>query len=86
MTPYDVDDQLLQNMARLQPLTPAPLRTARTRARCRAQLARIRRRSEHPARTARFVRRVLAPAVVLGLCALYVASLVGTALHLRGVL
>jgi hypothetical protein len=81
MTPYDVHDQVLQNLALLPPLTPDPARTARARARCRTQLACIQRRSQ-----ARFGRRMLAPAVVLGLCALYFASLLRTALTLRGVL
>jgi len=85
MTHHDAEDQVRQGLERLRPLTPDPARAARVRARCHAQLARVRRRKERSARTVGFGRRVLAPVVVLGLCALYIASLVGTALHLRSV-
>ena len=84
MMPYDAHDQMLQNLERLWPLTPDPAHAARVRARCRAQLARSQRRSEHTALIVGFGRRLLAPVIILGLCALYIASLVGTALRLRG--
>jgi hypothetical protein len=84
MTAYDVHAQVLQNLARLGPLgtlTPDPARAARVRARCRTQLQR---RSQHRTLPLRFRRRILARVVVLGLCAVYLASLVSTVLRLRG--
>jgi hypothetical protein len=85
LTHHDADDRLGQYLDRLPPLTPDSGRAARVRARCHAQLARGRRRAERSAHAVGIGRRVLAPVVVLGLCALYLASLVGTALRLRGV-
>jgi hypothetical protein len=82
---HDSDDQVRQDLARLRALTPDPARAARVRARCHARLARGRRRAERSTEAVGFGRRILAPAVVLGLCALYVASLVGTTLRVRGV-
>jgi len=85
MTHHDPDDRMREDLERLPRLTPDPARAARVRARCHAQLARGRRRAERSARAVWCGRRVFAPVVVLGLCALYIASLVGTALRLRGV-
>jgi hypothetical protein len=82
MTGYDVWDQLIQNLAELQALTPDPARTARVRARCHMQLARVRRHSEDERRSRETGRSLFAPVLVLGACAVYVASLVSTALHL----
>ena len=84
MTQHDTHDHMLQNIDRLRPLTPDPGRAARVRARCHARLSRSRRRSERAAMVAGFGLRVLAPVVVFGLCAVYLASLVGQALRLRG--
>lgn len=77
-------DQLLQPLAELRALEPDRARGERTRALCRARLARKARRSGRAAALGAFGRRVLAPAVVAGLGALYLASLVGHALRLRG--
>ena len=76
----DLQDHLLRD---LQPLAPDPARSTRVRARCRAQLARSRRRSGQNEAVAGLVRRLLAPAVVLAGCALYVASLVSSVRHVR---
>lgn len=76
-------ERVLEQLAALPLLTPDPLRAAHVRARCLSRLARGRREPEHVAGTPGFGRRVLAPAIVLVLCALYLASLVSTALHLR---
>jgi hypothetical protein len=85
MMPYNVHDQMLPNLERLLSLTPDPAHAARVRARCRAQLARRQRRSAHKAPIVGFGRRRFAPVIILSLCALYIASLVGTALRLRGI-
>jgi len=76
------DDQMLRNLGLLRPLSPDPQRGARVRARCRERLARnsaVRR----PA-CAGVVPRILAPVLVGGLCALYIAELVGAAIRLQG--
>ena len=83
MTPLDDRDPLLRELGRLRPLAPDPVRSARLRAKCHAQLARRRGRSEQNAAIGELVRRLLAPAVVLAGCALYVASLVGSVLRMR---
>jgi len=85
MTDHDAHDLIVENLKRLRPLTPDPARTTRVRAQCLAELARSQRRSERTALIGAFGRQVLAPVVVLGLCALYVASLVVNALRVRGV-
>ena len=81
----DDADEVRQDLERLQPLMPDLERAARVRARCRAQLVHRQRRSARRARIVGFGRRVLIPGVVLGLCALYVVSLVSTVLRLRSV-
>jgi hypothetical protein len=79
----DLEDHVPLALDRLQRLPPDPVHSARVRARCHAQLARSRRRSEQIAALAVGVRRLLVPAVVLAGCALYVASLVRTVLQVR---
>jgi hypothetical protein len=66
----------MDSLKRLMLLTPDPDRSELVRVRCRMQLKRNGRR-----RT-----RVLAPAVVGGVCLLYTAALVITTLRLEGVL
>jgi hypothetical protein len=77
-----LDNPLLTQLSRLAALTPDAERAARLRAQCRAQLAR-RLPAAHPPG---FVRRVLAPAIVLSVCGIYVLSLVSTVLQLTGAL
>jgi hypothetical protein len=79
----DDQDHVLHGLYRLQPLAPDPVRSTRVRARCRAQLARSVSRPGQTAAVAGSMRRLFAPAVVLAGCALYVASLVSTVLHVR---
>jgi hypothetical protein len=74
-------DPIAARLAPLRPLEPDPLRADRVRARCRARLASRERRSTRREVSAGIGRRVLTRAVVFGLGALYVASLVGTALE-----
>jgi transposase len=81
VTPHEESDRMLQHLAGLPPLSPDPARAARVRARCHRHLARGR-RSRKTATMPRFGRRHVAAVVVLGLCALYLASFVGTALRL----
>ena len=67
----------MDNLKRLMSLAPDADRSERVRVRCRMQLERNGRRK---------VVRVLAPAVVGGVCLLYTAALVITTLRLEGVL
>ena len=86
MTPPHTDDPMMRNLGRLRPLVPDPSHAERVRARCHAQLGRRQRRWERGALRAESTRRVLAPAVLGGVCVLYVAALVGTVLRLRDAL
>jgi hypothetical protein len=86
MTLSSAPDQVRHNLERLPPLLPDPARASQVRARCRAQLAHSQRRSERTALIVGFGRRVLAPGIVLGLCAFYVASLLSAALRLRNLI
>jgi hypothetical protein len=86
MTPAHTDEPMMRNLGRLRPLVPDPSHAERVRASCHAQLGRRRRRREHVAGLAESTRRVFAPAVLGGVCVLYVAALVGTVLRLRGVI
>jgi hypothetical protein len=76
----------MDSLKRLMPLTPDPDRSERVRVRCRTQLKRNGRRRTRIAVTKGFTARVLAPAVVGGVCLLYTAALVITTLRLGGVL
>ena len=84
MTVYDDRDLVMQDLARLQPLAPDPSHAERVRARCHARLERKQLRSERAALATSYARRILAPAVVGGVCVLYVAALVSTVLRVRG--
>ena len=89
MTSNDPDDARLERVGPLPCLAPDPERAGRTRARCRAQLERRRRRSTHMVSTVGFARRALTPVVVGGFCVffvLYVSALVTTTLRLQGAL
>jgi hypothetical protein len=79
MREHELDDHTLMQLSRLPALSPDAVRATRLRTRCRAQLAR---RARIPEPAPNFGRRVLAPVVVLGLCGIYVYSLVSAALHL----
>jgi hypothetical protein len=84
MTPDDTQDLVLQNLRALGLVAQDPDRSARISARCHAALARHSRPASQVAGTGCFGQRVLVPIGILGLCALYVVSLVRMALHLRG--
>jgi len=75
-------DESVRTLRQLQLLTPDATRAAQLRARCHARLARARTRTEPAPPEASFTRRVLAPAAVGCLCALYLASLLGNLLRL----
>jgi hypothetical protein len=83
MSGHELDDHTAHQLSPLAALSPDMVRAARVRARCRAQLA----RRAGPATTAPPVdRRLVAPVIVLALCAVYVYSLVSTAVHLTRLL
>lgn len=84
MTPPHTHDRMMQNLGKLRALVPDSSRAERVRARCHAQFGRGQRRWERAALITESARRVLAPAIVGGVCVLYVAALVGTVLRLRG--
>ena len=86
MTGNEELNALLPGLDRLMPLTPDAARAARVRAACHARLMRSRRRAQERTAVSQFGRRVVAPAVVLGVCGLYLASMVGFALRLRQLL
>ena len=69
------DDPVLRSISRLAVLTPDEERAAALRARCRARL----RRTRKPA-------RVLGPALLAGLCLLYLSALVLEVLRMPGAL
>ena len=75
---HDVSHHLV---SALPPLTPGLARAERVRARCCASLDRDRRRSRRLSAASRFVRHVVAPAILAGLFALYAADVVGITLR-----
>lgn len=81
----ETHDDLLRSLSLLPPLVPDAAHAHRVRTRCLVRLAR-RRGSEHAAPHQGLGQRILAPVIVLGFCAVYLASLVRTALHLRNML
>lgn len=76
-----LDEPVIPDLRCLPTLAMDPRRAARVRMRCRVHLARRARISEPPPP---FARRVLAPAVVLGACGIYVYALVSTVVRLTG--
>ncbi len=66
-------DPLLRSVSHLQVLTPDEGRAERLRARCRARLA-----QRAPANNPRFV-----PALITGLCLVYLSAIVHDVLRLR---
>lgn len=86
MTPRDAHDAGVAGLGELLRLIPDPERAERVRLRCRARLARSRRRTARRAAIGERAFRSLAPVVVGGVCVLYVIALVATTLRLEGVL
>ena len=76
-----VDEQMLERLAALSSPLPDPVRAARVRAHCCAELARRRRRSERMTAFARLSRQVIAPAGVAALCAACLADMIGIAVR-----
>ena len=70
----------------LAPLTPDPDRSERVRLRCRLQFERHGRRRTRVTKLVAFTERVLAPAIVGGVCLLYLVALVATTFRLEGIL
>jgi hypothetical protein len=83
MSGHELDDRMAQGLSHLAALSPDVVRSARVRARCRAQLAR---RTRPPTLAPHVGRRVVAPVIVLAVCAVYVYSLVSTAWQLTRLL
>jgi hypothetical protein len=82
MSFHAADDRLLQDLGRLQPLSPDPARAERVRAKCRAHLGR-RRPSE---RAATDLDGRLVTSVLVGcFCVVYVVDLIRMALRVYGV-
>jgi len=86
MTSCDSHDASAASLDGLLRLAPDPDRAERVRVRCRTRLGRSRRRTARMAVMTGRAWRLLAPAVVGGLCVLYLVALVATALRLEGVI
>jgi hypothetical protein len=86
MTTCDTGDPNVEGLKRLRSLTPDPMRADRVRLRCRAHLARSRRRQARNDVITGLAWRVLAPAIFGYFCILYLAALVAATLRLRGIL
>ena len=78
----DMDDGLLNHLAQLPPLMPDPVRAERVRARCRARVQ-IGGRWASLALPAAALNKYVAPAVLGGICALYLAAVVVIVIRLR---
>jgi hypothetical protein len=85
MSVQDDADPMLKDLERLQRFSPDPARSARVRARCRAQLERTR-PSERAARSPDADERLVTPVLVGCLCGVYVVTLVGLALRMYSLL
>lgn len=83
MTADNTCEAPVDELRRLQFLTPDPGRAERVRMRCHAQLDRSRSRQARTERVTGFSRRVLTPLIVAGFCLLYMVALVATTLRLR---
>jgi hypothetical protein len=75
-------DQTLELLARLEPLSPDPRRSVQVQARCRAQLARSRKRQATIDRMSEAGQRLLASAAI-GFCLIYLAALVATTVRVH---
>jgi hypothetical protein len=75
MTPNCVDDPILRQVSQLPVLTPSQRRADRVRARCRARLA-------PPAAK----KRQIVPALLAGMCLLYLSAVVHDVWQLRNLL
>jgi hypothetical protein len=79
-------DALERSLRQLPMIAPDPARADRLRARCLAELTARHRRAERAARRWDAAGRVLGPALVGGLCAIYLVAVIGNALRIHGVL
>jgi hypothetical protein len=86
MTTVDPDDPLLRNLRRVPMLSPDEARVERIRARCHAAIARQRVQLDRSARRAKFIARVLEPALVGGLGLIYLSAVIRDVLRLHGML
>lgn len=79
-------DAIERSLSQLPVIAPDPVRVDRLRARCRAELTDRHRRAQRAARQWSAAGRVLGPALVGGLCAIYLVAIIGNALRIHGVL
>ena len=86
MMPDTVTDALDRSLRRLPLIAPDPARADLLRARCRAELTGRHRRAQRAARRWDAAGQVLGPALVGGLCAIYLVAVIGNALRIHGVL
>lgn len=86
MMPDPVTDALDRSLRQLPMIAQDPVRVDRLRARCRAELTDRHRRARRAARRWDAAGRVLGPALVGGLCAVYLVAVIGNALRIHGVL
>ena len=85
MTPDTVTD-IDRSLRQLPRIAQDPVRADLLRARCRAELTDRHRRAQRAARRWDGAGRVLGPALVGGLCAIYLVAVIGNALRIHGVL
>ena len=85
MTPDTVTD-IERSLRQLPRVAQDPVRADLLRARCCAELTDHHRRAERTAPRWDAAGRVLGPALVGGLCAIYLVAIIGNALRIHGVL
>jgi hypothetical protein len=73
-------DLLFRNLARLPTAEPDVARTRRTQIRCHAAIAHQLWRAERASRRRQFGRQVIEPALVGGLCAIYLLAVIAEVL------
>jgi hypothetical protein len=81
----EAQDRLMQELGRLPVLEPDTERSARTRARCRAALARTQPLQAHPAWRVGIAAVVAEPVLVGALCLMYLAAVLQHAFRLHDV-
>jgi hypothetical protein len=78
-------DPMLRTLRRLPVLEPDTSRAERVRTRCRSTIARRHEQAESPGRPRAFTAYALVPALVGGLCLMYLSAVVHDLLRLRGI-
>jgi hypothetical protein len=86
MRPDPVTELVERSLRHLPAIAPDRARGDRLRMRCHAELARGRTQAQRAVRRAEVTDRILGPALVVALCAVYLAAVLGNALRLHGVI